>query len=109
MGASAAQIERVAAKLGGVAQATTSEDVEVPDDIWESWKVFLSVQTQWSWVSGGLGAARRVALDYTRVESGLRLQGLPRGRWPQVFEDLREIEQAVLSADHERATRPKGA
>lgn len=112
-GASPQDIEAVVAERGA-AKAKTAADEEaeafaVEPDNWDNWLIFLSVSTQWVWASFGMGGAARVALNLPGVESGLRMQGIKRKRWPAVFADLRVIEQAVLVAENEmRARTPRG-
>lgn len=55
--------------------------------------VFLACETQWD--RAGL-AGRRVALNYTRVESVVRLMRIPCRQWPQLLDDLRAMELAAL-------------
>lgn len=49
------------------------------------------VQTQWSVGMGG-----PTGLDYTRVRAGLRLAGVK--STPELFQQLRILERAALSA-----------
>lgn len=113
LGASQADVDAVVAELGGdEASQPTDEDggtYWMEPDNWESWKVFDAVSTQWVWAPMGMQGAMRVALDFARVESGLRMLGVPRREWPQRFEDLRLIERTVLDVDREMlAKAPRG-
>ena len=83
-------------------QAGIAEDFEIYEDNWDSWQFFLVVQTQW--VFRGM-SGQRSGLNYAGVESGMRLSGLPRVRWPAVLTDLRTLEYGVLEADAELAEK----
>lgn len=87
------------------ANAAIEEPVfEVHEDVWESWLFFLTVQRQWLFVSvgGGFGIrALRHCMNWTGVESMARMSGTRRALWPQLFADLRVIEEAVMKADAE--------
>jgi hypothetical protein len=115
-GATEADIAQVVAERGEAPPDEPDEEgaddasaFAVEPDNWDNWLIFLSVSTQWVWASMGMGGAARVALNYSAVESALRMQGIKRKRWPGVFADLRHIEQAVLVADNDmRARAPKG-
>lgn len=45
---------------------------------------------QWRWLVGVRGAVRQ-GLDWQQVESALRLMGIKRKRWPDIFAGLRVI------------------
>lgn len=115
-GATEADIAQVVAERGEApADEPDEEDADdasafaVEPDNWDNWLIFLAVSTQWVWTSLGMAGAARVALNLPGVESGLRMMGIKRKRWPAVFADLRVIEKAVLVADNEiRARAPKG-
>jgi hypothetical protein len=100
MGVSEADIEAAQAAHGD----PPDEDYVLFVDCWEAWQFFEAVQTQW--VYAGMNG-RRVRLDYAGVESGARLAGVPRSRWPELQADLRVIELAVLRADKELAEQSK--
>lgn len=81
-------------------------DYEVYEDCWRSVKLFQRVSTQWTWrvraKPAGFGAAMwsvRAGLNYQGVESALRMGGVKRSEWAQLFEDLGVMEQAVLVAE----------
>lgn len=83
-------------------QSVADVDFEVHPDNWDSWLFFLTVQTQWLYAASAMGA-QRVGLSYAGVESGARMSGRPRHRWPALLADLKVIEVAVLQADAEMA------
>lgn len=57
---------------------------------------FLSVQTQWTAIGGGMSAPVFMGLRYEGVVAALSMAGLPKGRWPQTFDDLRVMESAAM-------------
>jgi hypothetical protein len=81
-----------------------ANDFEVYGDCWESVMFFLMVQTQWIYCAAGWGA-RRAGLNFSGIESALRISGTARSKWSALFIDLKEIETAVLLADQEKADR----
>ncbi|QZA80863.1 DUF1799 domain-containing protein [Deefgea piscis] len=58
-------------------------------------QLFLSCQTQWRSVASS-AAFVRLGLDYTAVESALRMSGIARRQWPKLFKDLRVMEYEAL-------------
>lgn len=50
-------------------------------------------------------SAERVGLDYPALEAVMRMRRIPRGRWPEVFEDVQAMEAAALEEFNERAKR----
>lgn len=115
-GATEADIAQVVAERGEAPPDEPDEEdaddaraFAVEPDNWDNWLIFLAVSTQWVFVGTGMGGLVRAALNNPGVESGLRMMGIKRKRWPGVFADLRHIERAVLVADNEmRARAPKG-
>ena len=60
--------------------------------------VFIVLSTQWRMAPmGGV-----VGLDYSAISPTLRLSGVPRGQWRDVFTDLRVMEAAALETMRER-------
>lgn len=55
--------------------------------------MFNALGTQWR-----IGMGGATGLDYNAVPVVLRLQGVPRSDWPQLFDDLRVMEGAALQA-----------
>jgi hypothetical protein len=81
-------------------------DYQVHEDCWQSVLLFLRVGTQWDWLQkakpAGMGVvmwSERAGLNYSRVESALRMGGVERSEWAGLFEDLRAMEVAVLEAE----------
>ena len=81
-----------------LAQAQEADVFEVDEDNWPSLTFFFEVQTQWHYAAAGMGAVR-VGMNFTGIESCLRMAGKRRKSWPGLFADLVEIERAVLEAD----------
>jgi hypothetical protein len=74
---------------------TVEEASGPPVDVWEcNWpavQVFLALDTQWR-----VGMAGPTGLDYGAITTVLRLKAIPRARWPDLFEDIRTMEDAAL-------------
>jgi hypothetical protein len=72
---------------------------EVWADGWASVMAFDALGTQWR-----TGMAGATGLDYAAVPAVLRLTGVPRPQWAQVFADLREMEDEALTVmrEHKR-------
>jgi len=79
------------------AAGLTEDDLDIGADIWpenlQAYELFSALRTQWR-----VGMAGATGLDYSAVPTVLRLQGVPRADWPQLFEDLRVMESAALQA-----------
>lgn len=79
------------------AAGLTEDDLDIGADIWpenlQAYELFSALRTQWR-----VGMAGATGLDYNAVPTVLRLQGVPRADWPQLFEDLRVMESAALQA-----------
>lgn len=56
-----------------------------------SLELWFRVQTQWR-----VGMAGATGLDYSGVESTLRLSAVPRKDWPRQFGDVQAMESAWL-------------
>lgn len=102
MGASPQDVEAAQAQLeADQSRQAEQDDFEVHADNWDAWMFFLSVQTQWVFVSSGFGS-QRVAMNYPGVESAARLQRIPASRWPELFEAVHAVELTVLAVDAKR-------
>lgn len=73
-------------------EATT---VEVWPDVMDAALVFEAMSTQWRVGTGG-----PCGLDYGVLPSVLRLHGLPRARWRDLFDDVRVMEAEALRTMH---------
>lgn len=89
---------------GGVDAA--DEDFEVWADCWDTLMFFLALRGQWVHAAGGLGAVR-TGLDFSRVESVMRLWPITTRKRPRLLRDLVAMELAVLCADRELANAAK--
>lgn len=79
-------------------------DFEVHEDCWESWLFFMKVQRQWRYVpvSAGMGVtAERCGLNWTGIESVIRLRRVTEDKWDALLDDLLVIEDAVMKADRD--------
>ncbi|SEL11984.1 Phage related hypothetical protein [Roseateles sp. YR242] len=66
----------------------------------ESFYIFTSLDDQWL-----CGPAGLYALNAQSIESVFRMKGIPRRRWPELFEDIRELQAGAMQAMEEN--RPK--
>jgi len=69
--------------------------IELWPDTIDSFVVFDKVRHQWN-----VGPAGPTALNYQGVESALRMMGIPRKRWPDLFDDIQVLEAGALSEIH---------
>lgn len=53
--------------------------------------------TQWR---AGMGGA--TGLDYAALPSVMQMVGIPRKKWPELFEDIRTMEAAALNHMHKK-------
>lgn len=74
-------------------------------DVWpeniEVVNLFCSLATQWEFLLE-MGTLLHRGLNYSRVESALRLMGVKKKQWPRLFNGLQVMEQAALKAYRER-------
>ncbi|WP_416046676.1 DUF1799 domain-containing protein [Cupriavidus basilensis] len=75
-----------------------AEDFEAPPvEVWpdnvQAFEVFGQMGTQWR---VGMGGA--IGLDYGALPFVLRMSRVPRDQWAPVFEGIRVMENAALSA-----------
>ncbi len=90
--------EQIAPWLGEQEQEAVA--FEVWPENWPALELFLALQTQWR--HAGM-AGLPTGLDYAAIEPALRLMGMAPS--PQLFADLRVMEDAALVALHERWRR----
>ncbi|MEX5744650.1 DUF1799 domain-containing protein [Massilia sp. X63] len=78
----------------------TEDDLGGGAEIWpenlRSYELFNALATQWR-----IGMGGQAGLDYNVVPVVLRLQGVPRAEWPELFADVRVMEAAALQAMRE--------
>lgn len=65
---------------------------------WLAVSVFTVLSTQWRMAPMG-GA---VGLDYGAIHPTLRLIGVPRAQWAELFNELRVMESAALQTMRDR-------
>lgn len=70
----------------------SDEPIGVWPDNWDAVNLFVAMLTQWR-----MGFSGRTGLDYGVVPTVLRLLGIARSSWPDLFQDLRVMEQAALT------------
>jgi hypothetical protein len=64
---------------------------------WDTLNVWCALWNQWRVLPGQDGKAVRLGLDWGQAESALRLAGIHRRKWPQIFDGLQAMEnQAIL-------------
>lgn len=73
-----------------------SDVVEIWPDNWDVIGLFAALNTQWR-----VGFSGATGLDYGVLPSVLRMRGIPRARWPDLFDDLRVLEAEALTAMNE--------
>jgi len=61
---------------------------------WQAVKVFVSLETQWNVSFSG----HRVGIGYASIPPVLEMMGIERGEWPDLFESIRIMESAAMSA-----------
>lgn len=61
------------------------------------------MSTQWR-----IGMSGATGLDYVALQSVMRLMAIPRKAWPEMFEDIRTMEEAALAEMHGRAEDNNG-
>lgn len=70
-----------------------AEEVEIWPETFQAYELFNSLATQWR-----IGMGGATGLDYTAVAMTMRLSGIPRAQWTDLFADVRVMEQAALEA-----------
>jgi Phage related hypothetical protein (DUF1799) len=88
-------LEQLAA-FGLTAADYPRPDVEIWPENATAFQVFCRLITQWR-----MGFRGPVALDYNVLPFVFRMARVSRDQWPQVFEQLRVMEDAALAAMNE--------
>lgn len=68
-------------------------------DVEQSVRVFIGMGTQWR--RGGMAGAL-TGLDYAALPVVLRIYAIPRALWADVFDDIRQMEVAVLDMANQK-------
>lgn len=58
-------------------------------------RVFCALQTNWNLIIGMASCSYR-GIDYQALHSVLQMMCIPRKTWPELFSDIRIMEQAAL-------------
>ncbi len=73
-----------------------AETVDVWPENWEAVQVFEALLSQWR-----MGFNGPIGLDYAAIPVVLRLRGVARKVWRQIFDDIRIMERAALDSMRE--------
>lgn len=66
---------------------------EVYPDNWQAVVTFCAMGTQWR-----VGAGGAIGLDYGVLPSVMRMTGVPRSDWADIFDSIRVMEEEALAA-----------
>lgn len=86
-----------AAAFGLTAEEASGPPVELWPDNLPAVNAFIAMSTQWR-----VGMNGATGLDYAVVPTVLRLAGVPRADWPEVFDGLRTMEDEALKTMREK-------
>jgi len=67
--------------------------IEVWPDCMQAVQVFIDMDTQW--YRAGMSGVR-TGMNYGALPQVFGIHGIPKKQWPQLFDDLRVMEVAVL-------------
>ena len=85
-----------------VDEATASADIW-PDNL-SAVNTFIAMSTQWR--VGGMGGL--IGLDYSALPAVMRMKGVPRAEWSDVFDSVRIMEEVAMdtiNAQQKKAQR----
>jgi Phage related hypothetical protein (DUF1799) len=99
LAAAGAPVEAIDAARAQSAQ----DDCEVWADNWQVFDTFVALSGQWRYLCHPMGPPQTLGLDYSRVESGLRLLGFGPKQRVRLFRMIRLMEDAALDVHRERA------
>jgi len=91
-----AQIEQQLDEWAKSEPAEKIPPLVLPADCRDAVLTFVACATQWDYISPGLGKPIPNGLNYSRVESVLRMRRVSEDRWPELFDDLRYMESIAL-------------
>lgn len=80
-----------AAAFGFLPEDYGSGDFEVWPDNWEYVKLFNTLGTQWR-----VGVNGATGLDYTAIRNAFVMMGVPRIKWPDMFDAMQLMEVEAL-------------
>jgi hypothetical protein len=99
------ELDTALAVFGLVAEVPQDEYDEIflwPCNL-ESWRLFMRLQSQWT-----VGVAGATGLNYSGVESALRLMGIKGQKRSELFSDIQVMEEATLEAWEQRRNKESG-
>jgi hypothetical protein len=73
---------------------------------WQTLSVFISTWNQWNVVA--VTELVRIGMNWSEVESSLKLSGVKRCNWPEIFEGLQVMQTEVLTIYNERLAENNG-
>ena len=76
-------------------QRDKPEDYELSPELWDAWEVFNACNTQWR-ISVGFAAVRYEGLDFSSLEIAMRLLGIQRKKWRDVFWMVRVMQDEAI-------------
>ena len=89
--------EAEAAAFGLTVEEASGPPVELWPDNLPAVNAFIAMSTQWR-----VGMNGATGLDYGVVPTVLRLAGVPRAEWAEVFDGLRTMEDEALKTMREK-------
>ena len=98
LAAAGAPVEAIDAARAQAAQ----DDCYVWPDNWEVFDTFVALSGQWRYLTHAMGPPQTLGLDYSRVESGLRLMGFGPKKRVRLFRLIRLMEGAALDVHRAR-------
>lgn len=91
-----------ASSLGLTLEEASGPPIEVWPDTLKSVQVFDALGSQW--IYAGMGGVP-TGIVYGSIEPVLRVLTVPAEDWPQVFDDIRELEAAALAEMHRQRAK----
>lgn len=67
---------------------------------WPALRVFIFTWNQWHTVAGKEGLVR-LGMNWCEVKSALNLSGIKRRKWPEIFNDLHEMQRVAINIFNE--------
>ena len=68
-----------------------------------AFRFFIALEFQWR-VVAGFGFISHLGLDYGAVHSAMKMMGIDRAQWPDLFADVRVMDKAALSVFNAKET-----
>lgn len=81
-------------------QIETPKEYELWPEFAFAWNAFAACQTQWRWLTPGMGKPVRTGLDRTALLATLQLQQVREHHWPQVLKAVAILEDEALTVWH---------